>query len=92
MGTTDSFSNPIEAAIVGLLRERAAHKTICPSEAARAVDPVNWRARMPAVRAEAARLVEAGVIVAFQRGRVVNPSEARGPIRLGLSTAPSRRK
>lgn len=86
------MENPIEAAIRDLLRTRGEHKTICPSEVARAVDPVNWRARMPAVRAEATRLAAAGVIVALQRGRVVNPSEARGPIRLGHAKVPPRRR
>jgi hypothetical protein len=86
------MANPIETAILELLRARGEHKTICPSEVARAVDPVSWRERMPAVRAAAARLVESGVIVALQRGRLVDPLEARGPIRLAQARAAPKRK
>ena len=40
----------LEAAIVDLLGQRAGGATICPSEAARAVDPDSWRELMePAV-------------------------------------------
>jgi len=33
----------LEAAIVDLLDERAAGASICPSEAARRIDPEGWR-------------------------------------------------
>lgn len=85
----------IEAAILELVRARGVGKTICPSEAARqlATDsaPDAWRDLMPAVRATAASLQDEGRIVVTQRGRVVDPLDTRGPIRLGLppSTVPS---
>jgi hypothetical protein len=37
---------------------------------------------MPAVRRVAAGMVAEGALVATQRGRPVDPAEARGPIRL----------
>ncbi|MEM9465142.1 MAG: DUF2256 and DUF3253 domain-containing protein [Actinomycetota bacterium] len=72
----------LEGAILALLDRRAAGATICPSEAARAVDPADWRDLMEPARSAARRLVAAGNVVITQKGRVVDPSTARGPIRI----------
>ena len=72
----------LEAAILGLLAHRAATSTICPSEAARVVGGEQWREQMDAARATAARLEAAGVVDIAQRGEVVDPATARGPIRI----------
>ncbi len=56
--------------------------TVCPSEAARRVDPEGWRALMEPARAAAARLVAAGRAEVTQGGVVVDPAAARGPIRV----------
>jgi hypothetical protein len=72
----------LEAAILELLSRRAGDATICPSEAARAVFPDDWRERMEDARRAARRLVVAGRIEITQGGRVVDPSTAKGPIRL----------
>ena len=72
----------LEAAIQQLLAQRGAGKTICPSEAARLVDPDAWEALMPQARDAARRLVAQGAIVITQHGSVVDPSRAKGPIRL----------
>jgi hypothetical protein len=72
----------LEAAIVDLLDARAAGKTICPSEAARRVDPEGWRDLMEPARRAARRLVEAGSVEITQQGRPVDPSTAKGPIRV----------
>ena len=72
----------LEQAITDLLDARAAGATICPSEAARRVDPEDWRDLMEPARRAARRLVEAGTIVMTQSGRVVDPSTAKGPVRL----------
>ena len=78
----------LEQAILALLAERGAGKTICPSEAARRVsggeDRERWAALMEPARAAARRLVASGRIVVMQGGRVVEPSRAKGPIRLKL--------
>jgi hypothetical protein len=74
----------LEDTIVELLESRAASATICPSEAARAVAPDAWRQEMEAARRAARRLVAAGRIDITQGGRVVDPSRAKGPIRLRL--------
>ena len=77
---------------MSLLRERAARAgagaapTICPSDAARAlfVEERVWRAHMERARAAARRLVAQGRLEITQRGKLVDPDHARGPIRLRL--------
>ncbi|MFK8014925.1 MAG: DUF3253 domain-containing protein [Gammaproteobacteria bacterium] len=72
----------LSQAIVELLAKRSAGTTICPSEAARRVDPERMAELMERTRQAARRLVAAGQIEMTQRGRVVDPSTAKGPIRL----------
>ncbi len=77
-------SEQIATEILALAHRRGAGKTLCPSEVARAL-AADWRALMPAVRAEAARLQAEGSIQATQKGCPVDPATARGAIRLGLA-------
>ena len=72
----------LEAAILELLAARAATSTICPSDAARAVGDENWRDLMEPARRAARRLVDAGEVQITQGGSVVDPSTAKGPIRI----------
>ena len=72
----------LETSILGLLASRAATATACPSEAARAVGGDEWRDLMEPARRAARRLVARGEIDITQGGSVVDPSTARGPIRL----------
>jgi hypothetical protein len=73
----------VAEAILRLLRARAPGKSICPSEAARAVDAEAWRGLMPLVRNVVAQLSERGEIVITQRERPVG-AHAKGAIRLRL--------
>lgn len=79
---------PVDSALDGAIRDllagRAGGATICPSEAARAVDPDGWRDLMEPARSAARRLVAAGEVEITQGGRVVDPSTAKGPIRIRL--------
>jgi hypothetical protein len=68
-----------------LLADRPRDATICPSEAARRVDPEGWRTLMEPARRAARRMVAAGTLEIVQDGRVVDPSYAKGPIRLRRS-------
>jgi hypothetical protein len=78
----------LEAAILDLLDQRAGGATICPSEAARAVaGDDDWHELMEPARAAARRLVAAGRVEITQGGRVVDPSTARGPIRIRRRSA-----
>ena len=72
----------LRTVILELLEQRGPGKTICPSDAARAVAGSDFRPLMPAARAVAAELVAAGEIEVTQRGEVVDITQARGPIRL----------
>lgn len=73
----------LEAAIIDLLEHRQRRDaTICPSDAARAVAPDDWRALMEPARSAARRLVAAGEVDITQGGNVVDPSRAKGPIRI----------
>lgn len=73
----------LETAILDLLAERDSGKTICPSEAARRVGGVDWRAYMERSREAARTLAAEHRIEILQRGEVRDPAEAlRGPLRL----------
>ena len=87
---TNRTDDELESAILGLLDRRAAGATICPSEAARLVATElghadadgHWRTLMEPARMAARRLVARGDVVITQKGRVVDPSTAKGPIRI----------
>ena len=72
----------LSAAILDLLASRANGATICPSEAARHVGRETWEELMEPARCAARRLVVSGEIQITQGGKVVDPSTAKGPIRL----------
>ena len=75
----------LEVAILRLLAGRAAGASICPSEAARAVSPDHWRSLMERSRRAGRRLAAEGRVVFLQKESPVEPSTARGPLRLALS-------
>jgi hypothetical protein len=91
-GTASSAA--LESAILSLLVERGRDKTICPSEAAKLVAGDDrtkeksgrraWEALMEPARSAARRLVAQGKIVVTQQNQIVDPSTAKGPIRLRL--------
>ncbi|MEW1956116.1 DUF2256 and DUF3253 domain-containing protein [Kineococcus sp. NPDC059986] len=74
----------LETTLRRLLDERGRSKTVCPSEVARAVGGEDWRDLMEPARSAARRLVAAGEAEITQGGHVVDPSTAKGPIRVRL--------
>lgn len=80
-GVNDT-DNALATAIMQLLDARSANDSICPSEAARRIGGDDWRALMEPARQASRRLVADGRILVMQKGRVVDASTARGPIRL----------
>ena len=71
--------------ILALLARRDQGKTICPSDAARALGGDDgFRPLMPLVREAAAQLVSRGELEVTQSGAVVDLATARGAIRLRL--------
>jgi len=83
----------LEATLLRLCAERGAGKSICPSDAARALagnDEKAWRRLMHPIREVALALAQAGRIVVLRKGRPVPPGETvRGVIRLA-APRPSR--
>ena len=74
-----------ERAILDLLARRDPGKTICPSDAARALGgDASFRLLMALVREAAGALVADGRIEVTQSGRPVDLATARGAIRLRL--------
>jgi hypothetical protein len=78
----------LEKTILRLLRNRGRSATICPSEAARLVRPPDdrdsWRELIETARNAARRLAAKNRIVFVQKGKPVDPSTAKGPVRLKL--------
>ncbi len=73
----------LETRILILLAQRARGATICPSEVLPDEEKQDAE-RMDSVRAAARRLAHDATIDILQRGVVVDPDGARGPIRLRL--------
>ncbi|WP_299050380.1 DUF2256 and DUF3253 domain-containing protein [uncultured Nocardioides sp.] len=75
----------LESTILSLLEKRKGGATICPSDAARTVyegEDDGWRDLMEPARRAARRLVAAGEVEITQKGSVVDPSTAKGAIRI----------
>ncbi len=81
--TEHSLRERLAATVRTLLRHRDPDRTICPSDVARTIGGSSWRRSMAAAREVAAELHDAGVVQVMQRGQVVDPRNARGPVRIG---------
>lgn len=69
--------------ILKLSRERGPDKTICPSDAARAIGGNDWRHLMDDARETARDLARKGDVEITQKGEVLDPNATwRGPIRI----------
>ncbi|KQU58221.1 hypothetical protein ASG84_16440 [Rhodococcus sp. Leaf278] len=79
VSTTDK---ELEDKIRDLLDARSRDATICPSDVARALSDDGWRDLMEPVRRAARRMVDAGEVEITQKGSAVDPSTAKGPIRI----------
>ena len=77
-------ASPLEEAIFSLLAEREPGKTICPSEAARAVGGEAWRPLMGQVRATAVGLARQGRLVITRHNKPADPENFKGVYRLRL--------
>lgn len=80
-GVRRRMASTIEA----LASARAPDRTICPSDAARAIGGAAWRDLMETAREVAVELARRGVIEITQRGEVLHPEPGwTGPVRLRL--------
>lgn len=78
------MAGDVEAAILSLLAERGPGKSICPSDAARAVDPEGWRRLLGQVRATAVGLARQGRLEITRHGKPADPDAFKGVYRLRL--------
>jgi hypothetical protein len=87
MGFTAMVSEQeLRATILRLAGERGPSKTICPSDAARAVGGDAWRDLMEPARDIARELARNGEVEITQGGNVLDPDATwRGPIRIRVS-------
>ena len=81
----------VAAAIIALIAARGEGKSICPTDAARAIaatrgetDDLAWRRWLPPVRAAAVGLARAGRLVIYRKGKPADPDNFRGVVRYGL--------
>ena len=82
-GRLAALDRTIEQKLVELLLARGMSASICSSEVARALAD-DWEPLMEPVRMAARRLVARGEAEITQKGSVVDPSTAKGPIRVRL--------
>lgn len=78
------IDDKIELTIISKLNNRGMNKSVCPSEIAKELFSDDWRLQMERVRSAARRLVNQNKIVITQKNKIVEPSTAKGPIRLKL--------
>lgn len=77
----------IAETILRLAAARGRGKTVCPSEAARALGgdkPDGWGPLMQPIRRVAVALAEAGRVVIYRKGKPADPRSFKGVYRLGL--------
>ena len=75
--------------VLELAAARGPGKTICPSEAARALagnKPENWSPLMSPIRHVAIRLMKEGRITIMRKGRPVDPDDFKGIYRIAIAT------
>jgi hypothetical protein len=79
----DMTDQRLRQAILDLARERGPAKSICPSDAARAVSGDGWRDLMDQARDAARDLAKQGEVVITQGDETLDPDATwRGPIRI----------
>ncbi|WP_019961939.1 DUF3253 domain-containing protein [Woodsholea maritima] len=74
--------DPIETAILDLVRQCPADKSIDPAEAAKLAYPGDWQGRMKAVKAMAVGLARKGQISILRKGKPVDPNTFKGVYRI----------
>jgi hypothetical protein len=78
-----TVSQRLEKAILELAEARGPAKSICPSEAARAVGADEWRDLMEPARAVARELAARGLVAVTSGDQVLSPDKPwNGPVRI----------
>jgi hypothetical protein len=82
---TDTIDSDLEAALLSLASERGPDKSICPSDAAKAVGTartVDWHTLMQPVRRAAVRLAIDGRLIITRKGKPADPRDFKGVYRI----------
>lgn len=87
VGDPELLERRLGEEVMRLALERGPDKSLCPSEAAGAVDPQHRRALTPVARAVACRLADEGRVVITQGPQVVDGRTAVGPVRIRLASS-----
>lgn len=84
--SSDSLaSGVVEQAILALAAASGPGRTIAPADVAQQVAPgENWQRALPQVRRSAVALAQAGRLLIYRKGKVIDPAELRGVYRLGV--------
>lgn len=84
-------ANPAEETILEMLASRGKHKSICPTDAAKALagnpSDESWRKFLTPVKQAAQRLARAGKIEILRKGKPIDPELLHGVIRLRLTSS-----
>ena len=81
----EGVNQRLRTTILELARERGPDKTICPSDAARAIGGDDWRDLMDDARDVARALAREGLVDVTQKGDALDPDATwRGPIRIRI--------
>lgn len=82
--------HPAEQTILDVLTARGEHKSVCPTEAARALagnpSDESWRHFLAPIKLAAQRLAREGKIEILRKGKPINPELLHGVIRLRLKS------
>jgi len=73
----------IENALLDILA-RAGGKTLSAPEIAHTLDDRDWQTLIVPIRRAAVKLAQAGRLVIYRKGKIVDPTDFRGVYRLGL--------
>ncbi|QFG67931.1 DUF3253 domain-containing protein [Ornithinimicrobium pratense] len=87
-GGSPELQGRLREEVLRLAKGRGAEKTLCPSEAAGAVDPSRRQELTHLARAVACTLADEGLVEVTQQGVVVDGRRAVGPVRVRLVPPP----
>ena len=77
-------SKELQRLILDLAVKRGSGKSFCPSEVLWSCNSCNAEISMDIIRACGAELIQQGKLVCTQKGKLIDPMIAKGPIRFRL--------
>lgn len=86
-GEPETLERMLRGHLLRIAHQRGPGRSLCPSEAAAAVDPSRRRELTPVARAVACMLADEGLVAVTRRGVVVDGRTTPGPVRVRLVEA-----